>query len=240
LPRSHDGFAARPDEDARPMMADREAAEAGLAEAQRCMDRGDEPSARAAAEHAARLLNGGDGDGLDDLRARSVLLRAAADEDGIPDAPRLAWAGDVLAGQALWKDAMSAYFMLARDAKDRGDAKSERRWLAFSLGSADAGGSMIYAPNILRRLALVELREGNAERAGELANLALERLKGVPSLNARLSEAECLETMGDAWADLGDREHAVTCWRDAMERQEFMERQPAVEALRAKIDGASR
>jgi tetratricopeptide (TPR) repeat protein len=219
------------------MSADRAAAEAALEEARERLSQGDLGTARDAADRASQLLDAIPG--VDELKAQAVLVRASADENYFPDGPRLAWAGDVLAGAALWRDALSAYFLLAREAGARRDSAAERRWLSFALGAAQAGGSVIYAPNLLRRLALVELREGNAQRAGELATLALERLKGVPALNARLSEAECLETMGDAWAELGDHSKAITCWRDAMERQESLERPRLAEEIRAKIERAS-
>jgi tetratricopeptide (TPR) repeat protein len=219
-----------------PATYDRAEVEAALHDAREGLREGDLAGSRAAADRALELLDTTAEAG--ELRAQAVLLRASSDDDRIvPDAPLLAWAGDVLAGAALWQDAMRAYFLLAREAEARDDPGAERRWLSSALGAAEAGGSVIYAPNLLRRLALLELRRGHAQRAGELASRAFERLRQVPSLNARLAEAECLETMGDAWAALGDRGQALHCWRDAMERQRRLERHGAVDALRTRIDG---
>jgi len=217
------------------------APERALSEARTRLDNGDLAGARAAVEEARAALPSGE-EGADEIRAAAVVVEAsvAAFDDAPVDRGSMEWAGGVLAGKARWEDAMNAYLFLAGDVQTRGDTRSERQWLAAALGCAEATGSVIYAPRILRRLALIDLADGNADGAGVLASRALARLDPARLLAARLAEAECLETLGDAWAARGDLEQAASCWRDASERLDRLDRGKAAEALRAKVATVSR
>jgi tetratricopeptide (TPR) repeat protein len=174
-------------------------------------------------------------DGPPELRGLEVWLRTCAEVEREPEASQLDRAADGLAENADWEDAMGAYEVLATLAVRRGDIKEGRRRLAQAIGCGQAGGSRITAPSLQRRLAQLELEAGKPERAVVHASLALERLEGVLLLAARRVEAECVETLGDAHAALGDRTSAAACWRDAIERQERLDRHQAADKIRKKL-----
>lgn len=214
-----------------------EIAIAELAEAREKLKHGDAAGCLAACARARKALAGGGARGGAALRALEAYLRASAEPDGLGDVAELRSAADVLAGEGAWEDAMHACGLLAHDAADRQDHAAVRVFLSRAIGCADAGSALWFGAALLQRLARAELRAGNAERAGRHASRARAQLEGVPGQGAQLTLAECLETLGDAHAALGDRAEADVCWRDALDREEALGRPSVAARIREKLSG---
>jgi hypothetical protein len=115
-----------------------------------------------------------------------------------------------------------------------GDLAAARRAYVSAVGCYEAGGAQRLGAVALRLLAMLEIRAGNPRGALTPLQQALRRLDGVPLLGARLEEALCVEALGDALAALGDS-RAPEQWRDALERQQRLERPQAVAVLQEKL-----
>jgi hypothetical protein len=130
---------------------------------------------------------------------------------------------------------MEAWGGAAADARDDGRLADARRAYALAIGCAEAGGARRLGASYLGRFARMEVAVGDAQAAVTMCHQAMRRLDGVPLMFARLDEANVMETLGDAWSRLGDRDRAAVCWRDALARQERLQRTNAVARLREKL-----
>jgi len=178
------------------------------------------------------------GDPAPAVRAVEACRRAMADFEKGPDIAGLRAVKDRLLALGLWEPAMSVHAGLADDAARRGVLSEARGLYATAIGCAEAGGGQWLGMNILRRLAIAELKAGLPQQAVDNLRHALDRLKSVKLLNARLVEAECLDAMGDGYAAMGERTRAEECWKDAAARQEGLERGNAARKIRAKLSAS--
>lgn len=216
-------------------MTDLAAAWAALREAEQRASEADPAAARAACDRALAILGS---DPAPAVRAVEVLLRALADLEQEPDVAAIRGVLGTLLAHGQWEAATTAHATLADHAARRGAFDEARACYAVAIGCAEAGGGRWIPSNLLRKLALAEIRAGNAAHAVDHLARALEKLKGVALLNARLVEAECMEALGDAHSALGDRAAADVHWRDAIARQEGLERGPAAAKIRAKLSAS--
>lgn len=210
-------------------------ATAELAEAREKLNHGDAAGCLAACVRARKALAESSAPDGAALRALEIYLRASAQPEAFGDPAELRSAADVLAGEGAWEDAMNAWGLLAHAAADRHDHAAVRLFLSSAIGCAEAGSALWFGAALLHRLALAELRAGNAERAGRHASRARARLEGVPGQGAHLTLAACLATLGDAHAALGDRTEAEACWRDALDREEALGRTSVAAGIREKL-----
>ena len=76
---------------------------------------------------------------------------------------------------------------------------------------------------------------GDPERALVCIDQAIFRSKRVRGINARLIEAKCLETAGEAWLALGHPDNAIAHFRGAAVRFENAAQPTAVERVKQSI-----
>ena len=102
--------------------------------------------------------------------------------------------------------------LLARNGR-LGEARAS---LLQAIPLHEVAGSRLGAAAALRELARLELKAQHARLACAYLELALERLRGVPLIGARLGESQCYEGMGDAWMAHSDPEQARTWYEKAL------------------------
>jgi hypothetical protein len=164
-------------------------------------------------------------------RCLAISLREGLSER--PDIGLARSAAETLTEAGDWEHAGYAWSRVARMA-GTSDLAAARCACVSAVGCYEAGGAQRLGAGALRQLAILETRAGSPHRALTPLEQALRRLDGVPLLGARLEEALCVEARGDALAALGDP-RAPEQWREALERQQRLERPQAVAALQEKL-----
>jgi tetratricopeptide (TPR) repeat protein len=173
-------------------------------------------------------------------RAVAAFVRALAPSDRNPDPEALRQVTGPLMAHGQWEAASIAQSQLGADAVRRGDLAEARIRYVSAIGCCEAAGARWTASAYLRKLALAELALGEKARAVDHLAHALQKLQGVALLNARRVEAECEDSLGDAFAALGDRAEAEIHWKSAMEREERLERVSVAAKIRTKLEGPAR
>jgi len=168
-------------------------------------------------------------------RAVAAYTRVIAVDDRDPDPEALRRVIGPLMAHGQWEPASIAHSLLGADAVRRGDLQEARIRYASAIGCCEAAGARWTASSYLRKLALAELKLGEPARAVDHLHQALLKLQGVPLSNARRVEAECEDSLGDAFAAVGDRAEAEVHWKAAIEREEGLERTSVAAKIRAKL-----
>lgn len=196
-----------------------------------CLEIGRHEAGFAAADRAAELSQG-------TLPATAQaallqeLLRAALGQELRPEL--VAALAEQLVAAGCWEDAYLAHDTLARGSGD--DIARCRRHTANAIGCAESSGNFVLTTAALQHLAEQEVLHGSPRLALRNIEQALYRAQAVLLNGARLWEARCLETAGDAHRALQDWEQAAAQYSDAIRRFTKLNQHSSASQAQQKLD----
>ena len=210
------------------------AAHAAVMLARYCMGHARYEAGLAAADRAAELSHG-----AQPLAAQAELWQALLRETLGQElhAERVAALAEQLVAAGCWDDAYQAHSALALCAGD--DIASCRRHTAIAIGCAESAGNYVITTRALQHLAHQEVLHGSPRLALRNIEQALYRAQSVLLNGARLSEAQCLETAGDAHLALKDLEQAAAQYSDAVRRFTRLDQHQRARRVQEKLDSLS-
>jgi tetratricopeptide (TPR) repeat protein len=207
-------------------------AHAAIALARYCMEMGRYDAGLRAAGRAVDLSQRAPPPAASQAVLLQELLRDHAGQTLRTD--RILAIADHLVESGSWGDAHLAHDTLARCAGD--DIIRCRRHTAIAIGCAEAAGNYVLSSAALQRLAQQEVAHGDPKLALRNIEQALYRAQSVLLNGARLCEAHCLETAGDAHLALQERDQAIAQYKDAASRFTRLSCSSHASRVQAKLD----